>query len=753
MAANGDVGSTVQLGSATYVLSQGSLQPVVNMTIVGAGPSATKISQTANDRVIFASAVGTTVNLTGLTITGGNVTGGAGASGLPGGDVYGGGILNYGAMTLTNDVLTGNTATGGSGGSNAAGGGAFGGAIASGDPLGDLSALTLVDTTVSRNVGQGGIGGEAISGAAGSGGSAAGAVWANKNATLVLRDSIVSDDELSGGAGGPAGSSSTSAGLGGSANGAVVALFVGSGGTAAIIDSTIADNTATGGTGGAVLFTIAPGPAGGGVQGGGVTTIRTSSKSSGRLTMTGSTISGNTVTGGRGGFSNNDAGGAGGSADGGGMESDIPSTIVNSTITGNSAAGGLGGTGGTTDGTLGTGIGGGVELLGFADTLASVTLTNNSATGLIPGSDGGNLYNNAAAGHMAFADTIVAAGSASDSGSNCELVSAPADNGHNLENTSPSQCGFSTANGDLIGANPGLFALASNGGPTQTRALGRGSQALGAGDSCIDPSQPGSPPLTLDQRGLPRPAGGCDIGAFQFQPPAETIAPQISGTPTVGDVLTCSKGSWTGDQLTFGLKWLRNGIPIPGATESTYTVASADLGHQLVCRVTASNLKATVSKDSASLDVPFPDQAVTVSKAGDGSGTVTSSPAGISCGSACTRAYTFGSAVTLTAQAGQGSMFTAWSGACTGKATCVLAMTAPRAVTATFLKDCVVPKLKGKRLRRAKRAIKAHDCTIGKIKHATSTKVKKGHVISQKPKPGKQLAHGAKVRLVVSKGK
>jgi beta-lactam-binding protein with PASTA domain len=30
--------------------------------------------------------------------------------------------------------------------------------------------------------------------------------------------------------------------------------------------------------------------------------------------------------------------------------------------------------------------------------------------------------------------------------------------------------------------------------------------------------------------------------------------------------------------------------------------------------------------------------------------------------------------------------------------------------------------------------------------------VKKGHVISQKPKPGRRLKHGAKVNLVVSRG-
>jgi serine/threonine-protein kinase len=65
----------------------------------------------------------------------------------------------------------------------------------------------------------------------------------------------------------------------------------------------------------------------------------------------------------------------------------------------------------------------------------------------------------------------------------------------------------------------------------------------------------------------------------------------------------------------------------------------------------------------------------------------------------------------------------------------------------------VVPKVKGKTLSAAKRSIKSHACSVGKIKRATSMTVKKGHVISQKPRPGRRLKHGAKVNLVVSKGK
>ncbi|MDQ3782275.1 MAG: PQQ-binding-like beta-propeller repeat protein, partial [Actinomycetota bacterium] len=75
---------------------------------------------------------------------------------------------------------------------------------------------------------------------------------------------------------------------------------------------------------------------------------------------------------------------------------------------------------------------------------------------------------------------------------------------------------------------------------------------------------------------------------------------------------------------------------------------------------------------------------LSVAKAGSGSGTVTSSPAGINCGSDCSEAYASGTSVTLTARASRGSTFTGWSGACTGTGSCVVSMTVARSVTATF---------------------------------------------------------------------
>ena len=146
-------------------------------------------------------------------------------------------------------------------------------------------------------------------------------------------------------------------------------------------------------------------------------------------------------------------------------------------------------------------------------------------------------------------------------------------------------------------------------------------------------------------------------------------------------------------------------------------------------------------------------QTLTVTKAGHGTGTVTSSPVGISCGSTCSHSYTQGSSVFLTAKPRKGFSFTGWSGACTGRAACAVSMVTSRSLTAHFEKDCVVPRVKGKTLKVARRSIKGHDCHVGRIKHLFSTRVKKGHVISQRPKARRMLRYGARINLILSRGR
>jgi hypothetical protein len=77
----------------------------------------------------------------------------------------------------------------------------------------------------------------------------------------------------------------------------------------------------------------------------------------------------------------------------------------------------------------------------------------------------------------------------------------------------------------------------------------------------------------------------------------------------------------------------------------------------------------------------FPQLAVGVV----GPGTVTSSPAGISCGTQCLGSFARGSTVTLTAAPASGATFLGWKGACSGTSrTCLVTMSTDRAVGAAF---------------------------------------------------------------------
>lgn len=84
---------------------------------------------------------------------------------------------------------------------------------------------------------------------------------------------------------------------------------------------------------------------------------------------------------------------------------------------------------------------------------------------------------------------------------------------------------------------------------------------------------------------------------------------------------------------------------------------------------------------------------LTVAKSGTGSGTVTSSPSGISCGSTCTAVFTSGQTVTLTASAASSSVFSEWSDACSGTAmTASVVMSASASCTATFTLNSTVTR-------------------------------------------------------------
>jgi hypothetical protein len=114
------------------------------------------------------------------------------------------------------------------------------------------------------------------------------------------------------------------------------------------------------------------------------------------------------------------------------------------------------------------------------------------------------------------------------------------------------------------------------------------------------------------------------------------------------------------------------------AAGSTFSGWSGDCSGTGTCQLTMS------TDHSATAVFTLAPKTLGVQKAGAGSGTVTSNPAGIDCGSSCSHDFAPSTSVTLTATAATGSTFTGWSGACSGNGSCTLTMSENRSATATF---------------------------------------------------------------------
>jgi len=119
---------------------------------------------------------------------------------------------------------------------------------------------------------------------------------------------------------------------------------------------------------------------------------------------------------------------------------------------------------------------------------------------------------------------------------------------------------------------------------------------------------------------------------------------------------------------------------------TTYTVSNLTDGLTYYFAVTAYDSSLNESDYSSELSKTIPSSqqhTLTVTKAGTGTGSVTSAPGGISCGLDCSENYNYNTQVTLAATPATGSTFGGWS----GDADCsdgVVTMTAGRTCTATF---------------------------------------------------------------------
>jgi beta-lactam-binding protein with PASTA domain len=74
-------------------------------------------------------------------------------------------------------------------------------------------------------------------------------------------------------------------------------------------------------------------------------------------------------------------------------------------------------------------------------------------------------------------------------------------------------------------------------------------------------------------------------------------------------------------------------------------------------------------------------------------------------------------------------------------------------VISGVLTACTVPRLRGQTVAVAKRSLAKRGCAMGRVSRAYSRRVRRGRIVGQRPGPGLRLRRGAKVAVVVSRGR
>jgi hypothetical protein len=373
----------------------------------------------------------------------------------------GGGIFSQGMLVLTNSVISQNTTMGGTGGGIA----------------NRYGTMTIADSTVSANVAELG---------------EAGGIYNASGSGMTIADTTVSGNSAFGGGGGIANrqelaisNSTVSGNLGGSGGGILNDYQ----GELTLLNSRVVDNAAAN--------------SGGGIANQGYEPLFSS------VTATDTTVSGNTAEFGGGiynAFGNatmtleRSTISANGATNGGGIYNWGTLSATNSTVSGNTAAE----------------SGGGIMFNKGAGGSAMVThstISDNAAA------EGSGIHHHSQLATLTLRSSLLE-GECS-TGPNATFTSL----GYNIESPA-STCGFSQT-GDQSGVTEerlNLGPLAENDGPTMTHKPGDGSLREGSDAidqipeaDCVDGD---GAPLTMDQRGEPRPAGAeskCDVGSFEVQ--------------------------------------------------------------------------------------------------------------------------------------------------------------------------------------------------------------------------------------------
>lgn len=487
--------------TSPITLDSGTLQITRPVNIIG--PGATNLTVTRDPgadtefRIFTVDNAATSaiaVTISGLTISGGV-------------DINGGGVYNENeTLTIKNCVISNNTSN-----NFSCGGGVFSAG----------GSLTITGSTISQNIAECDGGGIAVLGG-----------------TAFIQNSIIDSNEAAAGGGGVLSEDATLTiitsiirlNIGGDGDGGGIAII---GGTASLQSVSVLENNTNGYGGGIFVTGAILSITGGAING---NEMMGFGEGGGITVSDGSTVTIDRVT-----IDRNHSFGNGGGVDVTDFDTGSVVLILNSTISNNIA----------------DGEGGGVHACGFNGstiTMQNVTIADNEA-----GFDGGGvlvsigsvtLLNATVAGNdtlgqegaggitnfdgtVTMRNTIVAANGLSsffpvdlfgDFTANYCLL------GEFFEGTNIN------GSNNIIGVDPMLGPLQSNGGPTLTRALLAGSQAINAGDPAY------APPPSTDQRGAGynRVIGGrLDIGAYEFQPAATTTTLTSSRNPSrVGQLVT-----------------------------------------------------------------------------------------------------------------------------------------------------------------------------------------------------------------------
>ena len=165
---------------------------------------------------------------------------------------------------------------------------------------------------------------------------------------------------------------------------------------------------------------------------------------------------------------------------------------------------------------------------------------------------------------------------------------------------------------------------------------------------------------------------------FDLVPRTLTVTPSGTGT---GALTSSPAGIDCGVTCEYAFPQntpvILSASPAPGSAFSGWS--GAGCSGTSICVLTMTNDASVTANFVAN------PKTLTVTKAGAGSGSVSSSPAGIACGTTCSAPFAAGASVTLAATPSAGSTFTGWSGSgCPGTGVCTVLLAADSTVTAAF---------------------------------------------------------------------